>query len=135
MTSSSFLQGFSIIRITDKEKEKKFSVLANNQNFINEATEFLVFCADLKRSSMCCELHNAQATEGFTEQFIITTVDAAGTQNVVVDRVCGLICYVGAIRNNPQTADLLNLPKNVYPVFGLCLGYPNQNQKLNRDFL
>ena len=22
---------------------------------------------------------------------------------------------------------LLNLPKNVYPVFGLCLGYPDQN--------
>ena len=59
--------------------------LANNQNFINEAAEFLVFCADLKRSSMCCELHNAQATEGFTEQFIITTVDAAlAAQNVVV---------------------------------------------------
>ena len=46
--SSSFLQGFSIIRITDKEKRETFSVLANNQNFINEAAEFLVFCADLK---------------------------------------------------------------------------------------
>ena len=132
--SSSFLQGFSIIRITDKEKREKFSVLANNQNFINEAAEFLVFCADLKRSSMCCELHNAQATEGFTEQFIITTVDAAlAAQNVVVAaESAGLgICYVGAIRNNPQTAtDLLNLPKNVYPVFGLCLGYPNQNPEV-----
>ena len=132
--SSSFLQGFSIIRITDKEKREKFSVLANNQYFINEAAEFLVFCADLKRSSMCCELHNAQATEGFTEQFIITTVDAAlAAQNVVVAaESAGLgICYVGAIRNNPQTAtDLLNLPKNVYPVFGLCLGYPNQNPEV-----
>ena len=132
--SSSFLQGCSIIRITDKEKRKKFSVLANNQEFINEAAEFLVFCGDLKRSSMCCELHNAKATEGFTEQFIITTIDTALlAQNVVIAaESAGLgICYVGAIRNNPQTAtDLLELPKNVYPVFGLCLGYPNQNPEV-----
>ena len=40
--SSSFLQGFSIIRITDKEKREKFSVLANNQNFIKNAPEEVV---------------------------------------------------------------------------------------------
>ena len=86
----------------------------------------MVFCADLNRSSMCCNWHDSKATEGFTEQFIISTVDTALlAQNVVIAaESAGLgICYIGAIRNNPQKAtDLLELPKNVYPVFGLCLG-------------
>ena len=132
--SSSFLQGVSIIRITNQEKRKKFSELANNQAFINDASEFMVFCADLNRSSACCNWHDAKATEGFTEQFIISTVDTALlAQNVVIAaESAGLgICYIGAIRNNPQKAtELLELPKNVYPVFGLCIGYPDQNPEV-----
>ena len=66
-----------------------------------------------------------------TEHFIIVTVDVAlFAQNVVVAAESeGLgICYIGGLRNDPkQVSDLLALPENVYPVFGLCLGYPNQN--------
>ena len=37
------------------------------------------------------------------------------------------VCYIGAVRNDPQVvADLLALPDAVYPVFGMCLGYPDQ---------
>ena len=48
---------------------------------------------------------------------------------VVAAEASGLgICYIGGIRNNPrQVADLLDLPKGVYPVFGLCLGFPDQD--------
>jgi nitroreductase len=76
-------------------------------------------------------MHGGVPTQGFTEQFIISTVDAAlYAQNVVIAaESAGLgICYIGAVRNDPaQVTALLNLPKNVYPVFGLCLGYPDQN--------
>ena len=73
-------------------------------------------------------------TEGFTEQFIIATVDTAlYAQNVVVaaeSQDLG-ICYIGAIRNDPTLAtDLLNLPQNVYPVFGLCIGYPAEDPEV-----
>jgi len=38
------------------------------------------------------------------------------------------ICYIGGIRNNPALmTELLELPRGVYPVFGLCLGYPDQD--------
>ena len=88
----------------------------------------------MNRSSECCNWHNAKATEGFTEQFIISTVDTAlVAQNVVVAAESADlgICYIGAIRNNPLLAsELLELPKNVYPVFGLCLGYPDQNPEV-----
>ena len=36
--------------------------------------------------------------------------------------------YIGGIRNNPQrVCDLLRIPDHVYPVFGMCLGYPNDD--------
>lgn len=129
--SSSFLQGVTIMRITDQEKRRQFVKLANNQSFIATAPEFLVFCADLSRPIRCCEMHGGTPTKGFTEQFIIATVDAAlYAQNLVIAaESAGLgICYIGAIRNDPTRATkLLTLPENVYPVFGLCLGYPAQN--------
>ena len=105
--SSSFLQGVTIIRITDPHKRAdKFSKLAggNQSQIISSAPEFLVFCADLNRSTRCCHKHGTSPTEGFMEQFIIATVDTAlYAQNVVVAAESkGLgICYIGAIRNDP----------------------------------
>ncbi|MEC7126044.1 MAG: oxygen-insensitive NADPH nitroreductase, partial [Pseudomonadota bacterium] len=41
------------------------------------------------------------------------------------------ICYIGGIRNNPgPVSALLRLPQGVYPVFGLCLGYPDQDPEI-----
>jgi nitroreductase len=34
--------------------------------------------------------------------------------------------FIGAIRNDPKKiCDMLNIPENAYPVFGMCLGYPS----------
>ena len=41
------------------------------------------------------------------------------------------ICYIGGIRNNPgPVSELLELPRGVYPVFGLCLGYPDKDPEI-----
>ena len=129
--TSSFLQGVTVIRVTQKDVREQFVELAGNQPYIASAAEFLVFCADLNRARRCCEMHNAEAVEGFTEQFIIATVDVAlMAQNAVVAaESMGLgICYIGGIRNDPQrAAELLQLPGGVYPVFGLCIGHPAQD--------
>ncbi|MCF8070359.1 MAG: oxygen-insensitive NADPH nitroreductase [Desulfobacterales bacterium] len=129
--TSSFLQGTTVIRVKNPKHRKKIAVLAGNQQYVETAAEFLMFCADLKRSGDCCEMHGKTVAEGFTEHFIIATVDAAlMAQNVVIAAESeGLgICYIGGIRNNPaEICKLLNIPKNVYPVFGLCIGYPAQN--------
>jgi len=132
--TSSFLQGTTVIQVNRPEVREQIAELAGNQAYIEHAPVFLVFCADLRRSSECCSRHSAEATEGMTEQFIIATVDVSlMAQNVVVAaESLGMgICYIGAIRNNPQlTSDLLALPRGVYPVFGLCLGYPAQDPEI-----
>ena len=36
--------------------------------------------------------------------------------------------FIGALRNHPQAVcQLLELPEQVFPLFGLCLGYPAQD--------
>ena len=132
--TSSFLQGTTVIRVTRPEVRAQFAELAGGQKYVETAAEFLVLCADLRRSSRCCDMHGAEATEGFTEQFIIATVDVAlmGQNMVVAAESAGLgICFIGGIRNDPQRAsELLELPRGVYPVFGLCLGYPDQDPEV-----
>lgn len=132
--SSSFLQGVTVMRVTDPVIRNGFFEISNKQPQVQNAPEFLVFCADLDRAHRCCDWHDSVAITGFTEQFIIASVDVAlYAQNVVVAaESMGLgICYIGAIRNDPQRAsDLLGLPDHVYPVFGLCLGYPDQDPEV-----
>ena len=132
--SSSFLQAATIIRISDPTKRASLAALANHQPYIESAAEFLVFCADMNRAAHCCDWHDATANTGFTEQFIIATVDASlVAQNIAVAaESAGLgICYIGALRNNPaEVSSLLELPQNTYPVFGLCLGWPDQDQEV-----
>ena len=132
--SSNFFQAVTIIRVTDPKKRAKLASLANNQAYVESAAEFLVFCADMNRAVSCCDLHGAEANTGFTEQFIIATVDAAHVaQNIVVaSESAGLgICYIGALRNNPsEVSTVLDLPHDTYPVFGLCLGWPDQDPEV-----
>jgi nitroreductase len=87
-----------------------------------------VFCADMKRPTEASERTGANVVRGMTEQLLVASVDTAlMAQNVTIAAESeGLgICYIGGIRNNPQAvSDLLRLPEHVYPVFGMCLGYP-----------
>ena len=132
--SSSFLQGVTIIRVTDPDKRAVLKEAANNQPYVETAPEFLVFCADLSRPMRCCEAHGGTAAKGLTEQFIIATVDTAlYAQNLVIAaESAGLgICYIGAVRNDPaRVTEILGLPQQVYPVFGLCLGHPAQDPEV-----
>ena len=132
--SSSFLQGVTIIRVTDPNKRAGLRAAANDQAYVETAPEFLVFCADLSRPMRCCTAHGGTPAKGLTEQFIIATVDAAlYAQNIVIAaESAGLgICYIGALRNDPaRVTELLGLPQQVYPVFGLCLGHPAQEPEV-----
>ena len=130
VSSSSFLQCTSIIRITDKTIRAKLAELAANQAFVAQAPEFWVFCADFNRHLKI----DPNAKLGFTEQLLLGSVDTAiMAQTVLVAaESMGLGgVYVGAIRNNIEAAgELLGLPEQVAVLFGLCLGYPAQNPEV-----
>ncbi|MEL6115380.1 oxygen-insensitive NADPH nitroreductase [Photobacterium sp. SP02] len=126
-SSSSFIQCVSVIRVVDTDKRTQMAHLAGDQPYVASAAEFLVFCVDFHRH---LQIH-PEAQLGFTEQTLIGAVDAAlMAQNcLLAAESLGLGgVYIGGIRNNPaEVAALLDMPKHVMPVFGLCLGYPDQN--------
>ena len=132
--SSSFLQGVTIMRVTETNKRAAFREITGGQAYVESAPEFLVFCADLSRPMRCCTDHGGTPSEGLTEHFIIATIDTAlCAQNVAVAaESAGLgICYIGAIRNDAAlAAELLDLPRQVYPVFGMCIGWPDQDPEV-----
>ena len=132
--TSSFLQGSTIIRVTNERTRETLAELAGNQPYVRSAAEFMVFCADLKRAGNYCREYDKPFEGDYTEHFIIATVDVAlmAQSLVTAAESVGLgICYIGGIRNNPiDVSNLLKLPMGVYPVFGLCLGYPDQNPEI-----
>ena len=152
-SSSSFLQCSTIIRITDPALRAHLVPLTGGQQHVAEAAEFWVFCADFQRNFEICP----QAPSGLAEQLLIGVVDTAMlAQNAVIAaESLGLgAVYIGGIRNNIEAVgELLNVPKHVLPLFGLCLGWPaeapekkprmpaemlvheNQYQPLNRQQL
>lgn len=132
--TSSNLQGVTVIRVRDSATRSAIAAVAGGQRHVETAAVFFVWCADLHRSGIACEIGGGSFVTGMTEHFLIATVDCAlAAQNAVVAaESLGMgICYIGGIRNDPQTvADLLELPDQVYPVFGMCIGWPDQDPDL-----
>ena len=132
--TSSNLQGTTVIRIRNPDTRAAIATLAGGQSYVESCAAFFIWCADLHRSGVACEIGGGTPSQGMTEHFVIATTDCAlAAQNAVVAaESLGLgICYIGGIRNDPQqVADLLELPDQVYPVFGMCLGWPDQEPML-----
>ncbi|QTF08049.1 oxygen-insensitive NADPH nitroreductase [Brenneria izadpanahii] len=129
-SSSSFLQCSSIIRITDPAIRQALVHYSGEQNYVAQAAEFWVFCADFHRHLQIFP----QAETGMAEQLLIGCVDTAiMAQNALVAaESLGLGgVFIGGIRNNiADVTTLLKLPRQVLPLFGLCLGYPDADPQL-----
>ncbi|MGB1253647.1 MAG: NADPH-dependent oxidoreductase, partial [Candidatus Promineifilaceae bacterium] len=126
--TSSNRQTYSMIVVRDPETRKQLAVLAGNQAHINQCQVFVAYCADLTRVDLACQMHDAALVPGL-ELTLVSTVDAAlvgMTANTAIESF-GLGCVmVGAMRNHPKkVAELLGLPKGVYVVFGMSIGWPD----------
>lgn len=130
-STSNFVQAYSVINVADTSKRAQIAELAGPQPWVAQCPLFLVFCADLKRHDKACGMCGMEMVKGSTEQFIIATVDAAlvAQNTMLAAESLGLGgVYIGGIRNDPQkVCDLLDIPDLVYPVFGMCLGYPAED--------
>lgn len=123
-STSSFLQCSSIIRITDPALRQQLVTLTGGQQWVADAAEFWVFCADFNRHLQICP----DAQLGRAEQLLLGCVDTAlMAQNAMIAaESLGLGgVFIGGIRNSiAQVTELLGLPKFVLPLFGFCIGYP-----------
>lgn len=135
-STSSFIQAYSIIGITDQEKKDKLAEVAGNQAYVAANGHFLVFCADLHRHKVLGDLESADVKDSIesTEKFMVALIDAAlAAQNAAVAaESMGLgICYIGGIRNDLDAVkQVLKTPEYVIPLFGMAVGYPDQETDL-----
>jgi FMN reductase (NADPH) len=127
-STSSNLQTYSVVAVTDAGKRTRLAELCGGQQQILQAPVFLAWCADLSRLDRICALRGYEHESSYVESFLVAAVDAAlAMQNAALAaESLGLgMCYIGAIRNNPdQVIDLLELPRLVFPISGMTLGWP-----------
>ena len=138
------LQPFSIIQIEKEKTKKKLALLCGKQNFIADAPVNLLFCIDFHRLQRWAKLEIApfSATSSFRHfwiafqdtiicaQNICTAADSLGLGSVYIGTV--LECF-------RELRDMFKLPKGVFPVVLLCLGYPStkpsQRKKLDPNVI
>jgi nitroreductase len=127
--TSGNLQLWSVVAVRDDERRARLAELAGDQEFIVEAPLFLVWLADLARARQVIGTATAEGAE-FVEAALLSFIDVAlAAQNAsLAAESLGLgTVFVGAIRNRPlEVAAELGLPANVFPVFGLTVGYPDR---------
>src|SRR6185503_14482555 len=94
------------------------------------APVFLVFLGDARRLERLGELRGHAQDNGGLEGFFNAAVDSALALQtcVLAAETLGLgSCPISVLRNRiAEVAEILELPDLVFPVAGLCLGYPAQ---------
>ncbi len=127
-STSSNLQMYSVVAVTTAEKRDQLASLCGNQAHIRQAPVFLAWCADLSRLERAAERRGHDPVLNYAENFLLATVDVAilmQTATVAAESLGLGMCYIGAIRNNPaEVIELLNLPRLVFPISGMTLGWP-----------
>lgn len=127
-STSSNMQAYSVVAVTDAGTRARLSELCGGQAHIAQAPVFLAWCADLARLDRACALRGYTQETGYVENFLVAAVDAviaAQTAALAAESLGLGICYIGSIRNNPaQVIELLGLPRLTFPVTGMTVGWP-----------
>jgi FMN reductase [NAD(P)H] len=127
-SSKSDFQQASVIKVEDPAKRAAIAAEFPAMPWIGKAPVFLVFCADPRRLERIGEARGHPQPNRDLEGFLNSTVDAALAMQtfILTAEAIGLgCCPISVIRNKlPLVAQLLALPDGVFPVAGLCVGYP-----------
>jgi nitroreductase len=126
-STSSNLQVVSVVAVTNSAKRARLAQICG-QEHVAQAPVVLVWCADLRRLDRACELRGYTQVTDYVENFLVCALDVgiAAQNGALAAESLGLgMCYLGSIRNNvPAVIDLLTLPRLVFPVVGMEVGWP-----------
>jgi len=127
-SAKSDFQQASLLRVRDPQKRAGIGALFPGMPWIGGAPVFFVFLGDARRLRRIGEMRGKPVHNGTLEGFFNASVDAALAMQTMI--LCaessGLgVCPISVIRNEvDKVAAILALPDLVFPVAGLCLGYP-----------
>jgi len=127
-SAKSDFQQASILRVSDPAKRSAIGALFPAMPWIGTSPVFFVFLGDARRLQRIGELRGKPVRNGTLEGFFNASIDAAlALQTMILcAESAGLgVCPISVIRNEiDKVAAILALPDLVFPVAGLCLGYP-----------
>lgn len=128
--SKSDLQQVAIVLVKDREKQTTIGSWIPDMPWIAQAPLFMVFCGDHRRMRRVAELRHRPFPNDTLDMFMNAAVDTGLVlQNfITAAEALGLgCCPISVVRNHVEKlAELLELPPGVFPVAGLCVGYPSQ---------
>jgi len=128
--AKSDLQQVAILRVEDAGIRQAVAELLPSMPWVAQAARFLVVCGDSRRIRRICELRDIPFGNDHLDAFFNATTDAALVlQNLIrAASAAGLgACPISVIRNHAtRIAELLALPDYVFPLAGLCLGWPSR---------
>ncbi|MGX4685826.1 NADPH-dependent oxidoreductase [Vagococcus sp. JNUCC 83] len=132
--TSNFMQSYSIVCLTSKEKKEKLAKICN-QPYVAEASHIFIFVADQFRNKHIATENNQEASVlNNMDRYMVAMTDAVlAAQNVnLAAESLGLgTVFLGSILNdNKATSDLLNLPELTFAVLGLAIGYKDQEPQV-----
>ena len=127
--AKSDLQQVAIIRVKNSDKRREIAELMPDMEWIGTCPVFLLFCGDSRRIRNLSKIRGHTFANDHMDAFLNAAVDAALVmQNFIIAcQAAGLgCCPISVVRNHIDSiAKIAALPDFVFPVAGMCLGYPS----------
>ena len=128
--SKSDLQQGCVVRIQDRAKQDRIAALSVDINWVAQAPLFMVWCGDSRRIRRLGERRDHPFANDHLDAFMNAAVDAGIAMQtfIIAAESVGLgCCPVSQIRDSIDALSAeLELPEWVFPVAGLCVGWPAQ---------
>ncbi|HTV87848.1 MAG TPA: nitroreductase family protein [Stellaceae bacterium] len=129
-SSKSDFQQASVVWLKDRGRRARLAALFPDMPWIGAAPAFLVFLGDARRLGQIGAARRHALENGTFEGFFNAAIDAALALQtcILAAETVGLgTCPISVLRNRvAEVAAILELPGKVFPVAGLCLGWPAQ---------
>ncbi len=126
--AKSDLQQYAIVVVRDAAARQAFAEWCPAQAWVREAPVFLVFCADMERGRRIAAWRGYAHANNNLDTFLNAAVDAALAMQTLMlaAEAHGLGgCPISVIRDHIEdVSELLALPDGVFPLSGMCLGWP-----------
>ena len=129
------LQLYSVIVTRDKAMKARLAPAHFNQPMVKDAPVLLTFCADFRRTSRWAI--ERQAQPGYNN--VLSFMNAATDALLYCQTFCNIVeeeglgtCFLGTTIYSPQAIiDTLKLPKLVFPVATITVGWPDESPALS----
>ena len=133
--SKSNLQQYSIMVIHNQSLKNEISKLIGDTKWALTAPVFLLFLADIRRNIKITNHKGYNHKNNNVDTFMNGVIDSALSMQSMISasESIGLgICPISMIRNIiEEVKNLCKLPKGVFPIAGLALGWPDEKSPVS----